>query len=250
MNEDCFINESCQRPKLAGKKNDPLLDVPTRPYLDLSTQTELTTTTVTTTTTATPYDPELLDLIVIPVSGKACPIILAPPTTTTTTTTINPLYVLGGLKGKFNTSSDSILTISEGNVGIDIPISDGVILSNISYNNAGDNYSFLAFGYFRPPVNGTYTFSTTSDDGSAIWLGVLANIENGRNISNALLNNNVDGPQGATKKSASILLTGNTFYPLRIVHRDGCCGDSLLFTWSGPNIEETANLTEYFYYDK
>lgn len=250
MNEDCFINDDCQRPKLAGKKHDPLLDIPTRPYLDLPTQQASNTTTTTTTTTFAPHDPDLLDLIVIPVSGKACPIILAPPTTTTTTTTINPLYVLGGLKGKFNTSSDSMSTISEGNVGIDIPISGGVVLSNISYNNAGDYYSFLAFGYFRPPVNGTYTFSTTSDDGSAIWLGVLADIENGRNISNALLNNNVTGAQGATKKSASILLTGNTFYPIRIVHRDGCCGDSLLFTWSGPNIEETADLTEYFYYDK
>jgi len=249
MNEDCFINEDCQRPKLAGKKHDPLLDVPTRPYLDLPTQTASTTTT-TTTTTITPYDPELLDLIVIPVSGKACPIILVPPTTTTTTTTINPLYVLGGLKGKFNTSSDSMSTISEGNVGIDIPISGGVVLSNISYNNAGDYYSFLAFGYFRPPVNGTYTFSTTSDDGSAVWLGVLANIDNGRNITNALINNNITGAQGATKKSASILLTGNTFYPIRIVHRDGILQDGLTFFWSGPNIEETTNLTEYFYYDK
>jgi hypothetical protein len=249
MNEDCFINEDCQRPKLAGKKHDPLLDVPTRPYLDLPTQTASTTTT-TTTTTITPYDPELLDLIVIPVSGKACPIILVPQTTTTTTTTINPLYVLGGLKGKFNTSSDSMSTISEGNVGIDIPISGGVVLSNISYNNAGDYYSFLAFGYFRPPVNGTYTFSTTSDDGSAVWLGVLANIDNGRNITNALINNNITGAQGATKKSASILLTGNTFYSIRIVHRDGILQDGLTFSWSGPNIEETTDLTEYFYYDK
>jgi len=249
MNEGCFINEDCQRPKLAGKKHDPLLDVPTRPYLDLPTQTASTTTT-TTTTTITPYDPELLDLIVIPVSGKACPIILVPQTTTTTTTTINPLYVLGGLKGKFNTSSDSMSTISEGNVGIDIPISGGVVLSNISYNNAGDYYSFLAFGYFRPPVNGMYTFSTTSDDGSAVWLGVLASIDNGRNTTNALINNNVTGVQGATKKSASILLTGNTFYPIRIVHRDGILQDGLTFSWSGPNIEETTDLTEYFYYDK
>jgi len=249
MNEDCFINEDCQRPKLVGKKHDPLLDIPERPYLDLPTPQPSATTT-TTTTTNPPYEPNLLDLIVIPVSGKACPIILVPPTTTTTTTTINPLYILGGLKGKFNRISDSLSTIGEGNVGIDIPISDGVILSNISYNNAGDNYSFIAFGYFRPPVNGTYTFSTSSDDGSAVWLGVLANIDNGRNTTNALINNNVTGSQGTTKKSASILLSGNTFYPIRIVHRDGTLQDGLTFSWSGPNIEETSDLTAYFYYDK
>jgi len=248
MNDDCFINENCLRPKLAGKKHDPLLDIPTRPYLNL--QEAQTTTTTTTTTTQTPYPQDLLDLIVIPVSGKTCPIFEVTTTTTTTTTTINPLYVLGGLKGKFNRSSDSLSTIGEGNVGIDTPITSGIILTNISYENAGDFYSFMAFGYFRPPVNGTYTFSTTSDDGSAIWLGVLANIENGRNTTNALLNNNVTGSQGATKKSASILLTANTFYPIRIVHRDGCCGDTLVFSWSGPNIEETTNLTEYYYYDK
>jgi hypothetical protein len=129
MNEDCFINEDCQRPKLVGKKHDPLLDVPERPYLDLPTQQPSSTSTTTTTTTNAPYDPDLLDLIVIPVSGKACPIVnLGPTTTTTTTTTINPLYILGGLKGKFNRASDSSSTIGEGNVGIDIPISDGVIL--------------------------------------------------------------------------------------------------------------------------
>jgi hypothetical protein len=249
MNEDCFINEDCQRPKLAGKKHDPLLDIPTRPYLNLETP-QVSTTTTTTTTTVSPYDPELIDLIIIPESGKACPIVIIPTVTTTTTTTVNPLYTIGGLKGKFNFSSDSLSTISEGDVGISLPISNGLILSNISYQNAGDYYSFMAFGYFRPPVNGMYTFATESDDGSAIWLGVLADIDVGRNISNALLNNNVSGAQGVTKRSASIILSGNTFYPIRIVHRDGCCGDSLNFSWSGPNIEETTNLTEYFYYDK
>ena len=147
-------------------------------------------------------------------------------------------------------ASSSMSSISEGDVGINVPISNGIILSNISYANVGDNYSFLAFGYFRPPVNGTYTFSTSSDDGSAIWLGVVAEIGTGRNISNALLNNNVSGTQGSTKQSASILLTGNTFYPIRIVHRDGILQDNMIFSWSGPNIQETTNLTEYFYYDK
>jgi hypothetical protein len=249
MNEDCFINEDCQRPKLAGKKHDPLLNRPPRPYLDLSNP-EVTTTTTTTTTTTPPYTQDLIDLIIIPVSGKACPLIITTTTTTTTTTTINPLYAIGGLKGKFNTSSDSISTISEGDVGISLPISSGIVFTNISYNNAGDYYSFMAFGYFRPPVNGMYTFSTTSDDGSAIWLGVLADIESGRNTSNALVNNNVSGTQGMTKKSASILLTANTFYPIRIVHRDGILQDGLTFSWNGPNIEETTDLTEYFYYDK
>lgn len=248
MSDDCFINEDCLRPKLAGKKHDPLLDIPTRPFLDL--KPPQVTTTTTTTTTIEPYNQELLDLIVIPVSGKACPLNFITTTTSTTTTTINPLYVLGGLKGKFNTSTSSLDTISEGNVGISLPISNGIIMTNISYDNFGDNYSFMAFGYFRPPVNGTYTFSTTSDDGSAIWLGVLADLDNGRNITNALLNNNVSGTQGMTKKSASIFLTGNTFYPIRIVHRDGILQDGLTFSWSGPNIEETTNLTEYFYYDK
>lgn len=251
MNEDCFINEDCQRPKLAGKKHDPLLDIPTRPYLNLPQEQQAATTTTTTTTINPTYSQDLLDIIIIPVSGKSCPIVsTVPTTTTTTTTTINPLYALGGLKGKFNMSSSSIATISEGNVGISLPISNGIILSSIDYNNAGDNYSFMAFGYFRPPVNGMYTFSTTSDDGSAIWLGVLADIDVGRNTTNALLNNNVSGTQGLTKKSASILLTGNTFYPIRIVHRDGILQDGLTFSWSGPNIQETTNLTEYFYYDK
>lgn len=245
MSDDCFINENCFRPKLFGKKNDPFLNIPLRPYLSL--EQTATTTTTTTVTTYPPYDPNLLAIIFIP-SGKPCPIVF-PSTTTTTTTTLSPNYTVGGLKGKFNMSSDAISTISDGNIGLDMPLTNPTIFTNISYNNVGDYYSFIAYGYFRPPVNGSYTFYTSSDDGSAIWLGEVAKIDNGRNISNALLNNNVTGVQGDTKRSASIVLNANTFYPIRIVHRDGCCSDNLTFSWSGPGIAETSDLKEYFFYD-
>ena len=245
MSDDCFINENCFRPKLSGKKNDPLLNVPTRPYLDLE---KITTTTTTTTTTINPsYDPGLLQTIVIP-SGKPCPISFVT-TTTTTTTTVNANYAIGGLKGQFNLTNDSLSTISDGNIGLTIPLTNPIIFMNINYNNVGEYYSFIAYGYFRPPINGQYTFFTSSDDGSAIWLGEVARIDEGRNISNALLNNNITGTQGDTKRSASIILNANTFYPIRIVHRSGCCGNNLTFSWSGPGIAETSDLKEYFFYD-
>lgn len=246
MSDDC-LNESCFRPVAAGKKHDPLLDIPERPYLSLTTNAPQITTTTTTTTTNYPQD--FLDIIHIPTSGKPCPFILT--TTTTTTTTENPLYSIGGLKAKFNMISSSLNTIAQGDVGIAIPISNSFVLSNISYSNVGDNYSFMAFGYFKPPVSGPYIFYTTSEEGSAIWLDNLAIAQNGRNATNAIVNNNVTSNQGLTKKASSPQpLSPTKFYPIRIVHRNSTGSNSLTFSWSGPNIPETTNLLEYFYYDK
>jgi hypothetical protein len=246
MSDDC-LNDSCFRPVAAGKKHDQFLDIPDRPYLSLTTPPPTTTTSTTTTTTSYPQD--LLDIIHLPTSGQPCPFILT--TTTTTTTTENPLYSVGGLKAKFNMTSSSLNTIAEGNVGINIPITNGFILSNISYDGVGNNYSFIAFGYFKPPVSGPYIFHTTSEEGSAVWLDSLAISQNGRNATNAIINNSVISSQGVTKKSSSPQpLSATKFYPIRIVHRNSTGSNSLTFSWSGPNIPETTNLLNYFYYDK
>lgn len=245
MSDDC-LNDSCFRPVAAGKKHDQFLDIPSRPYLSLTTQPPEIVTTTTTTTTGYPQD--LLDIIYLPVSGKACP--FSTTTTTTTTTTANPLYALGGLKCQFNFTSSSLNTIAQGDVGISIPITNGIVFPNISYTNVADNYSFIAFGYFKPPSSGPYVFYTTSQQGSAVWFDTLANIQSGRNATNAIINNGVTISQPQTKKASKVIpLSANKFYPIRIVHRNSIGSNSLIFSWSGNNIPETTNLLDYFYYD-
>lgn len=124
---------------------------------------------------------------------------------------------------------------------------------SISYGNItgnGDSYGFIAIGYFLPPTTGTYTFYTSSDDYSGVWIGSIASAGSGRNSANATVNNGMDlgaAGQGNTKRSGTISLTAGVPYEIRIVHEEGSGGDNLTFSWAGPSITETTDLTTYFY---
>jgi hypothetical protein len=120
--------------------------------------------------------------------------------------------------------------------------------SSIAYTTVGDTYGFIAIGYFKPPTTGTYTFFTSSDDYSGVWVGDIAAASSGRTSANAVVNNGLGltAGQANTKVSGNISLTANTWYPIRIVHEEGSGGDNLTFSWSGPGISETTDLTTYF----
>ena len=120
--------------------------------------------------------------------------------------------------------------------------------SSITYTTIGDSYGFIAIGYFTPPSTGTYTFYTSSDDGSGVWIGALASDTAGRNTNNAVVNNGLGIGQGDTKRSGTIHLSAGISYPIRIVQEEGGGGDNLTFSWAGPGIAETTSLATYFSY--
>lgn len=173
---------------------------------------------------------------------------------------------VAGLAGKFF-NGDWRSTISTGNIGT-LPLTTTNDSSNLSGTSGmpsaahrygvnlwpyityggspGDSYGFIAIGYFKPPTTGTYTFYTSSDDGSGVWIGSIASAASGRSTSNAVLNNNMGGGQGDTKRSGSTTLTAGLWYAIRIVHEEGGGGDNLTFSWSGPGIAETTDLTTYY----
>lgn len=173
---------------------------------------------------------------------------------------------LPGLAGKFFNGADWRSTISTGNIG-SLPLTTTNDSSNvtgssgmpsaahrfgvnrwefITYTTIGEAYGFIAIGYFTPPTTGTYTFFTSSDDGSGVWIGDIASAASGRTTANAVLNNNMGAGQGDTKRNGSITLTAGIRYPIRIVHEEGGGGDNLTFSWSGPSIAETTSLSQYF----
>lgn len=119
--------------------------------------------------------------------------------------------------------------------------------TSISFgNNIGSNYGFIAIGYFLPPSTGTYTIYTASDDGSGVWIGDLALPEATRTAANATLDNNLGGGQGVIERSATISLTGKVMYPIRIVQEEISGGDALTFSWAGPGISKTTDLSTHF----
>ena len=113
-------------------------------------------------------------------------------------------------------------------------------------NSIGDSYGFIAIGYFKPPVSGTYTIYTNSDDGSGVWIGDLALPNATRTKANATLDNNLSGNQAPVERSSTINLVGGILYPIRIVMEEGGGGDVLIFSWAGPGISKTTDLLEHF----
>jgi hypothetical protein len=180
--------------------------------------------------------------------------------------TSDALPLINGLAGKFF-NGDWRSTISTGNIGT-LPLTTTNNSSNvtgtsgmpsadhrygvnlwpyITYTTLGDNYGFIAIGYFQPPTTGTYTIYTSSDDGSGVWIGDLALPGQTRTSANATLNNGLGIGQGNTKRSSTISLTANVLYPIRIVHEEVGGGDNLTFSWAGPGISETTSLSTYFF---
>ena len=157
-------------------------------------------------------------------------------------------YGTPGLVGQFFAGSWRS-TIASGNIG-SLPLSSPTTYgTEINYGTRGDNYGLLAIGYFKPPTTGTYTFYTSSDDYSGVWVGSLASAASGRDATNATVNNGMNlgtGGQANTKRSGTASLTGGVWYPIRIVHEEGGGGDNLTLSWAGPGIAETTSLATYY----
>lgn len=158
------------------------------------------------------------------------------------------VYNQGGLYGQQILTSTARSTISSGDVGITLPFTNATLFTSISYGDIGDNYAYMWIGFFKPPTTGTYTFYTSSDDGSGVWIGDIASAESGRTTSNATVNNDMGYGHGNQERSGSISLTADLYYPIRIVHEEGTGGSNMTFSWAGPGLSKTTDLSQYFYY--
>lgn len=79
-------------------------------------------------------------------------------------------------------------------------------------------------GYVNIPVAGTYTFSTTSDDGSMVFVG---------SQNTPVVNNNAF--QGATTKTGTYAFATPGIYPITIAYFQGGGGQGLLVQMTPPN---------------
>ena len=87
------------------------------------------------------------------------------------------------------------------------------------------DYALEFEGFIAVPVDGVYTFSTTSDDGSRLWIGDVLLVDN-------------DGLRGAhSKRGVEIRLDAGQ-HPIRVAYLQGGGGQTLDVTWSGPAVSE------------
>jgi hypothetical protein len=109
----------------------------------------------------------------------------------------------------------------------------------------GTNFSCQWLGYFLPSTTETYTFFTSSDDASYVWVG--SNAITGFTTANAIVNNG--GTHAARERSGTISLTAGVYYPIRIQFGEASGGDIMTFYYSTPTIILTATVTGRVFYN-
>lgn len=151
------------------------------------------------------------------------------------TSLYNPGLWLRTYTGYFNDDPNWFIG-SSGNFGI----------ADINLGGGGSipEYTSLEWqGYFLPEITGTYTFTTTSDDASYLWIG--DNAVNGYTTANALVNNG--GLHGSQSVSGTIELTAGVYYPIRIQAGNNQVSGICLIMIEDPNANAVSFSDQLFY---
>jgi len=123
----------------------------------------------------------------------------------------------------------------------------GDVTNNITqinnFSSSADYYSWLWVGTFLPSATGTWTFYTSSDDASHLWVGDPA-IE-GSTTSNVVVNNG--GTHGNQERQGNIYLEAGTFYPIRAAFGEAGGGDIMTISFAGPGQGKTTNGDGYYF---
>jgi|GEM_PF-941229 len=133
--------------------------------------------------------------------------------------TDNPANTVAGLDYKYYEGSwsalpnfDALTAVKQGNV----------TSFDLTPRNRNDNFGFTFTGFVEVPSDGTYTFFTTSDDGSKLFIG-----------STQVVNN--DGLHGALERSGSIGLKAGK-HAISVTFFEATGGETLSVSYSGPGV--------------
>ncbi len=136
-----------------------------------------------------------------------------------------------GLTGSYYNGRDfSALVATRNDSQVNFDWGGGSPMSGVGV----DNFCVRWEGQVQAPTTGTYTFSTTTDDGTRLW------------VNNQLLVDKwVD--QGTTTWSGTISLTAGQKVPLKMEYYENGGGASAKLSWSGPNIASQIVPQAYLY---
>ena len=129
----------------------------------------------------------------------------------------NPTGTVPGIRYYYYTGAWPSLP----NFGALVPVKMGIVaMPDISVRNSDTNFGFVFTGYVEAPSDGIYTFYTTSDDGSRLYIGDTMVVDN-------------DGSHGAQERSGSIRL-GAGKHAIKMTYYQGGGPFSFSASWSGP----------------
>jgi PKD repeat protein/FlaG/FlaF family flagellin (archaellin) len=104
---------------------------------------------------------------------------------------------------------------------------------DISLRDRGSEYAFRFVGYVNVPADGQYTFYTTSDDGSELF------IDGNRIVDNR-------GLHGAQERSGTTTLSAG-LHPITVTHFEHTGGEVLDVSWAGPSFGKQAVPADVLY---
>ncbi|MBN1126310.1 MAG: lamin tail domain-containing protein [Sedimentisphaerales bacterium] len=105
------------------------------------------------------------------------------------------------------------------------PIEEGTTSNfDISVRNQDDYFGFRFTGYVSVPADGEYTFYTSSDDGSRLWIDTTLVVDN-------------DGLHGAQEVGGSITLTAGA-HPITVTMFEKGGDEVLTVSYQGPGISK------------
>jgi len=135
----------------------------------------------------------------------------------------NPTGAIAGLDYKYFQGTWSVLPVFSSLT----PVKSGIVSTfDITPKNQNDNFGFEFTGFVDVPTDGTYTFYTSSDDGSNLYIGTTQVVSN-------------DGLHGVVEKSGTIGLNAGK-HAIRVVFFERTGGESLVVRYAGPGITKIA----------
>ena len=115
-----------------------------------------------------------------------------------------------------------------------------------NFSNESELYSWQWLGYFKANATGNYSFYTSSDDASYLWIG--SNAVSGFTTANANVNNGTGHPERRVD-SAPVSLVAGTYYPIRVQFGEAGGGDVMSLGFTTPLTPETKNGSGSYFYN-
>jgi hypothetical protein len=135
----------------------------------------------------------------------------------------NPASTAGGLNYNYYEGDWNVLPDFSGLT----PLKTGTVTNfSLAPRNRSDHFAFRFTGYVQVPANGLYTFYTSSDDGSKLYIG------------NTLVVNN-DGLHGTRERAGTIRLRAGK-HALTVTFFEKTGGEVLNVSYAGPGIAKRA----------
>jgi hypothetical protein len=119
------------------------------------------------------------------------------------------------------------------------------VYTSLNLSSLPEYSSIMLTGYFLAPTTDTYTFYTSTDDASYMWIGPDA--ITGYTHTNAVVQNG--GLHGVTEVSGTIAMIANIYYPFRVMFGNLTGPGTMTVSWASGTQAKTSNWSGKLFYN-